>query len=134
MIVDVFHHRRRDQTRWIQNRCKSLIFSIVPESHLSSDIAEQMRVVRNQSQAPNSVAWLRLNITQFRQRFIEPFFKRSVTRFCPVANIAIEKLGGECSAPTECDGFFAIIGRGEIRRCTPLIILRIAAEPKKRPA
>ena len=134
MIVDVFHHRRCDQTRWIQNRGKSLIFSIVPESHLSSDIAEQMRVVRNQSQAPNSVAWLWLNITQFRQRFIEPSFKRSMARLCPVANIAIEKLGGECSAPTECDGFFAVIGRGESRRCNPLIILRIAAEPKKRPA
>ena len=106
MIFDVLHHRRRNQSRGIENRCKSLILSVLPQAHLASDIAEQMGVMWNQSQAAPTV-----DIAELWQRFIKPSFERSMAWLRPISHVAREEILRESSAPAKCDGFFTIIWR-----------------------
>jgi len=50
MILNVVDHRWRDQSRWIEHGRKPLIAAAMPESHLPSDIAEQVGVVGDDCQ------------------------------------------------------------------------------------
>ena len=99
----------------------------MPESHLSRDIAQEVRVMGNDPECVTCPM-----CSELSERRIEPAFEGWFSRRRPVANITAEELISECAAPTEQRALARDECERGVERTLPHGRLRVSTDPIKR--